>query len=78
MEFFKDELAAIQPSLASFKDGDAIRSLVKSTVQKVETILKIISKAGIILAVMRGYSRSRIVSFLPRERMLTWASFMPS
>jgi hypothetical protein len=75
---FKDDLAAIQPSLALFKDGDAIRSLLKSTVQKVETILKNISKAGIILAVMRVYLRSRIISFPPRERMLTWASFMPS
>jgi hypothetical protein len=37
---FKEDLASIQPHLAVFKDGDAIRSLVKSTVQKVETILK--------------------------------------
>jgi len=43
---FKDDLAAIQPSLASFKDGDAIQSLMKSTVQKVETILKKHQQSG--------------------------------
>jgi hypothetical protein len=37
---FKEDLAGIQPHLAVFKDGDAIQLLVKSTVQKAETILK--------------------------------------
>ena len=43
---FKDDLAGIQPHLATFKDGDAIRSLVKSTVQKVETVLKNHQQSG--------------------------------
>jgi len=43
---FKEDLAGIQPSLASFKDGEAIRSLVRSTVQKVETILKDHQQSG--------------------------------
>ncbi len=37
---FKEDLGGIQPHVATFKDGDAICALVKSTVQKVETILK--------------------------------------
>jgi hypothetical protein len=37
---FKEDLGGIQPHLATFKDGDAIQALVKSTVQKVEAILK--------------------------------------
>jgi hypothetical protein len=37
---FKEDLAGVQPHLAVFEDGDAIRSLVKTTVQKVEMILK--------------------------------------
>jgi len=36
---FKDDLAGIQPHLAMFEDGDAIRSLVKSIMQKVEMVL---------------------------------------
>jgi len=43
---FKDDLAGIQPHLATFKDGDAICSLVKSTVQKVETALKNHQQSG--------------------------------
>ncbi len=39
-KLFSEDLGAIQPHLATFKDGDAIRALVRSTVQKVETILK--------------------------------------
>jgi len=56
-----DDLAGIQPS-SSFKDGDAIRALMRSKVQKVEIILKSISRAGIIPAVMRGCLRSGIFS----------------
>jgi len=43
---FKEDLAGIQPHLAVFKDGDAIRSLVKTMAQKVETILKIHQQSG--------------------------------
>jgi hypothetical protein len=43
---FKEDLAGIQPHLAVFKDGDAIWSLVKTTVQKVETILKNHQQSG--------------------------------
>jgi len=46
---FKEDLAGIQPHLAvfkEFKDGDAIRSLVKTMAQKVETILKIHQQSG--------------------------------
>jgi hypothetical protein len=43
---FKDDLAGIQPDLATFKDGDAIWSLVISTVQKVETVLKNHKQSG--------------------------------
>jgi hypothetical protein len=43
---FKDDLAGIQPDLATFKDGGAIRSLVISTVQKVETVLKNHKQSG--------------------------------
>jgi len=43
---FKEDLAGIQPHLAIFKDGDAIRSLVKTTVQKVEMILKNHQQSG--------------------------------
>jgi hypothetical protein len=41
-----EDLGAIQPHLATFKDGDAIRALVRSTVQKVETILKNHKQSG--------------------------------
>jgi len=43
---FKDDLAGIQPHLATFKDGDAIRSLVKSTVQKVDDIEEVSSSGS--------------------------------
>jgi hypothetical protein len=43
---FKEDLAGIKPHLAVFKDAAAIRSLVKSTVQKVETILKNHQQSG--------------------------------
>ncbi len=37
---FYEDLGAIQPHLATFKDGEAIWAVIWSTVQKVETILK--------------------------------------
>jgi hypothetical protein len=37
---FEDDLNPTQPKKAMFKDGDAIRDLVKSTVLKVETTMK--------------------------------------
>jgi hypothetical protein len=43
---FSDDLKAIQPKMATFKDGDAIRALVKSTVLKVETTLKNHKQSG--------------------------------
>ena len=43
---FSEDLGAIRPHLATFKDGAAIRSLVRSTVQKVETILKNHKQSG--------------------------------
>jgi hypothetical protein len=43
---FKEDLGGIQPQLATFKDGDAIQALIKSTVQKVETILKNHQQSG--------------------------------
>jgi len=43
---FSDDQGAIQPELATFKDGTAIHALVRSTVQKVETILKIHQQSG--------------------------------
>jgi hypothetical protein len=43
---FSKDLGAIQPHLATFKDGDPIRALVRSTAQKVETILKNHKQSG--------------------------------
>jgi len=43
---FSEDLGAIRPHLATFKDGAAVRSLVPSTVQKVETILKNHKQSG--------------------------------
>jgi hypothetical protein len=43
---FKGDLAGIQPHLATFKDDDAICSLVKSMVQKVEMVLKNHQQSG--------------------------------
>jgi len=43
---FADVLSGIQPHLATFKDADAIHGLVRSTVQKVQTILKNHKQSG--------------------------------
>jgi hypothetical protein len=43
---FYDDLQAIDPKKATFKDGDAIRALVKSTILKVETTLKNHKQSG--------------------------------
>jgi len=43
---FADDLSGIQLHLATFKDADAIRGLVRSTVQKIQTILKNHKQSG--------------------------------
>jgi hypothetical protein len=43
---FADDLSGIQPHSATFKDGDAIRALVRSTMQKVQTVLKNHKQSG--------------------------------
>jgi len=43
---FADDVGGIQPHLAVFKDGDMIRGLVRSTVQRVQTILKNHKQSG--------------------------------
>jgi hypothetical protein len=43
---FSDDLGAIKPELATFKDGTAIRALVRSMVKKIETILKNHQQSG--------------------------------
>jgi hypothetical protein len=51
----ENDLKSIRLKKAAFKDGDAIRALIKSTVLKVETMLKITNKVVTIPVVQKGY-----------------------